>query len=48
MKLTIYCYTKKDLGFKRLSTYIKDLIAQMIGIENVVQNALSNDKAYDN
>ena len=31
-----------------LSPYIKDLIAHVIGIENVVQNALSKDRTYDN
>ena len=48
MTLTIYCYKKKDFGFQRLSPYIKDLIAHMIGIENVVQNALNKDRPYDN
>ena len=47
MTLTIYCYKKKGLGFQRLSPYIKDLIAHMIGIENVVQNALNKDRPYD-
>ena len=48
MTLTIYCYKKKDFGFQRLSPYIKDSIAHMIGIENVIQNALSKDRTYDN
>ena len=48
MKLTIYCYKKKDFGFQRMSRYIKDLIAHIIWTENVVQNALSNDRNYDN
>ena len=48
MSLTICCYKKKYLGFQRLSPYIKDLIAHMIGIENAVQNALSKDRTYDN
>ena len=34
-------------GFQRLSTYIKDLIAYMIGTENVVQNTLNKDRRYD-
>ena len=38
----------KDFRFRRLSPYIKDLIASMTGIENVVQNALSKDRTYDN
>ena len=45
MRLTIYCYKKKDFGFQRLSLYIK---AHMIGIENIVQNALGRDRTYDN
>ena len=48
MRLTIYCYKKKDFGFQCLSPYIKDLIAHMTGIENVVENALSKDRTYDN
>ena len=32
---------------KILSLYIKDLTAHMTGIENVVQNALSNDRTYN-
>ena len=48
MRLTIYCYKKKDFGFQRLSLYIKDLKAHMIGIENIVQNALGKDRTYDN
>ena len=36
------CYKKKDFGFPRLSPCVKDLIAHMIGIENVVQNVLRN------
>ena len=48
MTLTIYCYKKKDFGFQRLSPYIKDLIAQMTGIENVVQNAVSKERPYCN
>ena len=46
--LTIYCYKKKDFGFQRLSLYIKDLIAHVAGIENVVQNALSKNRTYGN
>ena len=37
-----------DFEFERLSLYIKDITAQTIGIEIHVQNALSNDKTYDN
>ena len=48
MTLTIYCYKKKVLGFQRLSPYIKDLIAHMIGIENVVQNNLNKGRTSDN
>ena len=48
MKLTIYCYKMKDFGFQHLSPHINDLIAHMIGIENVVQKALSKDRTYDN
>ena len=48
MTLTIYCYKKKDFGFQGLSPYIKDLMAHMIGIENVVRNALNKDRPYDN
>ena len=48
MRLTIYCYKKKDFGFQRLSPHIKDLIAHMIEIKNVVQNNLSKDRTYDN
>ena len=40
-------YKKKDFGIQGLSPYIKDLIGHMIGIENVVQNALNNDRTYD-
>ena len=47
MRLTVYCCKKKDFGFQRWSPYIKDLIAHMIGIENV-QNALRKDRTYDN
>ena len=47
MTLTIYCYKKKDFGFQRLSPYIKDLIVHMIGIKNVVRNALNKDRPYD-
>ena len=47
MTLTIYCYKKKDFGFEHLSPDIKDLIAHMTGIENVVQNALNKDRPYD-
>ena len=39
---------QKDFGFQRLSPYIKDLIARMIGKENVIQNTLRKDRAYDN
>ena len=39
---------KESFGFQHLSPYIKDLIAHMIGIENVVQNALNKDRPYDN
>ena len=42
-----YCYKKKGFGFQRFSPYIKDVIAHMIGIENVVQNALNKDRPYD-
>ena len=31
----------------RLSPYIKDLKALMIGIESIVQNALRKDRTYD-
>ena len=48
MRLTIYCYKKKDFGFQSMSPYIKDLIAHMIRIENIVQNALIRDRTYDN
>ena len=48
MTLTIYCYKKKDFGFHCLSPYIKDLIAHMIGIENVVQSALNKDRPCNN
>ena len=48
MTLTIYCYKKKGFIFQRLSPYIKDLIEPMIGIENVVQNALNKDRPNDN
>ena len=48
MRLTIYCYKKKELGFQCLSPCIKDLIAHMIEIEHVVQYALSKDRPYDN
>ena len=48
MTLTIYCYKKKDFGFQRSSPYIKDLIAHMIEIENVEQNALNKDRPYNN
>ena len=34
--------------FQPFSLYIKDLIAHMIGTENVVQNTLSKDRTYDN
>ena len=47
MTLTIYCYKKKGFRFQRLSPYIKDLIGSMIGIENVVQNALNKDRPND-
>ena len=47
-KKAIYCYKTKDFGLQRLSQYIKDLIVHMIGIENVVQNALSKNRTYDN
>ena len=46
--LMIYYYKKKDFEFQCLSPYIKDLIANMTGIENVVQNAQSKDRTYDN
>ena len=39
---------KKYFGCQRLSLYIKDLITHMIGIENVVKNALNKDRPYDN
>ena len=48
MRLTIYCYKKKEFGFQCLSPCIKDLIAHMIEIEHVVQYALSKDRPYDN
>ena len=38
---------KNDFRFQRLSPYIKDLITHMTGIENVAQNALSKNRAYD-
>ena len=44
MKWAIYYDKKKDFRFERLSPYIKE----MIGIENVLQNALRNDRTYDN
>ena len=47
MRFTIYCYKKKDFGSQCLSPYIKDLIAHIIGIENVAQKALSKDRPYD-
>ena len=34
--------------FQRLSPSIMNLLAHMIGIEKIVQNALSNDKTHDN
>ena len=40
IRLTIYCYKKKDFGFQRLSPH-------MTRIENVVQNAITNDTTYN-
>ena len=48
MRLTICCYKKKEFGFQCLSPCIKDLIAHIIEIENVEENALSKDRPYDN
>ena len=48
MTLMICYYKKKDFEFQRLPPNIKDLIAHMTGIENVVQNALNKDRLYDN
>ena len=41
-------YKKKDIGFQRSSPYTKDLIAHMVRIESIVQNALSKDRIYGN
>ena len=48
MRLTICCYKKKEFGFQCLSPCIKDLIAHIIEIEHVEENALSKDGPYDN
>ena len=48
MRLTICCYKKKEFGFQCLSPCIKDLIAHIIEIEHVEENALSKDRPYDN
>ena len=48
MPLKIYYYKKKYFGFQRLSPYTKDLKAHMIGIKNIVQNALNKDRPYEN
>ena len=39
---------KESFGFQRFSPYIKDFIAHMTVIENVVLNALNKDRPYDN
>ena len=45
--MTCYCCKKKDIGFEPLSPYVKNLIAHMIGVENIVQNVLINDRTDD-